>query len=72
MWLGLLYLPVTVGDDDVILCAWQRGRDRPFTLAGPRHAAPDMARALRQIGAGGLIEAPRCDACSTPIDLPPL
>lgn len=44
MWLGLLYLP-SPGGDEIILCAWKRGRERPFTVAGPLNALPEMARA---------------------------
>jgi hypothetical protein len=46
MWLGLLYLP-SVDGDEVILCAWEHGRDRPFTVAGPLHSVPEMTRVLR-------------------------
>jgi hypothetical protein len=71
MWLGLLYLP---SDDsaDVILCCWERGRDRPLTIAGSLHAAPEMARVLREAAAhaGTAPLPPRCDACLTPLDLP--
>ncbi|MGH2942094.1 MAG: hypothetical protein ACRDLN_04895 [Solirubrobacteraceae bacterium] len=71
MWLGLLYLPSDDGDE-VILCAWERGRDRPLTVAGPLHAVPEMARVLREadarVGAPTLL--PRCDSCLTPLDLP--
>lgn len=72
MWLGLLYLPSADGDE-VILCAWIDGRDRPFTFAGPLHAVADMARALRRSGAFDRSSAlPGCDGCGTPLDLPPL
>lgn len=71
MWLGLLYLP-SDGGDEVILCAWVRGRERPVTVAGPLHAVPEMARVLRQAGAGAGTPSlpPRCDGCLTPFDLP--
>jgi hypothetical protein len=73
MWLGLLYLP---SDDsaEVILCLWERGRDRPVTIAGPLQAVPEMARVLRGAGAcaGTPPLRPRCDACLTALDLPPL
>jgi hypothetical protein len=71
MWLGLLYLPSDDGDE-VILCAWDRGRDRPFTVAGPLHSVPEMARVLREAGAcsGTPPLLPRCDGCLTPLDLP--
>jgi hypothetical protein len=74
MWLGLLYLPSDDGDDDaeVILCAWEQGRDRPFTVAGPINAVPQMARVLREAGASASRPPllPRCDDCLTPLDLP--
>jgi hypothetical protein len=72
MWLGLLNIPSPDGDQ-VIICAWIDGRDRPFTIAGPRDAAPDMVRALRRtptVAHAALV--PSCDACGTPLDLPPL
>ncbi len=72
MWLGLLYLPASAGGE-VVLCAWERGRDRPFTVAGPLRAVPEMAHTLRRAGsAAGSVELPRCDECLTPLDLPPL
>ena len=73
MWLGLLYLPSEEddGEDAVILCAWERGRDGPFTIAGPLQAVPEMARVLREAGAGASGPLlPRCDGCLTPLDLP--
>jgi hypothetical protein len=73
MWLGLLYLPSDDDDgDEVLLCAWRRGRERPLTAAGPLHAAPEMARALRNacISAGSPTMLPRCDGCLTAFDLP--
>lgn len=75
MWLGLLYLTSDDDDgacDDVILCAWEHGRDRPFTVAGPLHAVPEMARWLREAGTSISTppEPPRCDGCLTPLDLP--
>ena len=72
MWLGLVYLPSL--DDEVILCAWRPGRGRPFTVAGTRGSAADMARALRVAnGEGGhAFVMPRCDHCGTPLDLPEL
>jgi hypothetical protein len=73
MWLGLLYLPSDDdGDDEVILCAWERGRDGPFTIGGPLRAVPEMARGLRAARAHASPPPllPRCDACLTPLDLP--
>jgi hypothetical protein len=71
MWLGLLYLPSDEDDgDEVILCAWERGRDGPSTIAGPLQAAPEMARVLREAGASAPPLLPRCDGCLTPLDLP--
>jgi hypothetical protein len=74
MWLGLLYLPSDGddGDHEVILCAWEHGRDGPFAIAGPLHAVPEMARVLRAGGAhtGTPPLLPRCDGCLTPLDLP--
>jgi hypothetical protein len=70
MWLGLLYLPSADGDE-IILCAWESGRERPFTIAGSLSALPEMARALRDAtmrGSAPLI--PRCDCCLTTLDLP--
>lgn len=70
MWLGLLYLPSADGDQ-VILCAWVDGRERPFTVAGPLDAVPDMVRALRRshtVASSSVL--PRCDSCRTPFDLP--
>ena len=72
MWLGLLYLPSTADGDQVILCAWERGRERPFTPAGPLDAVAQMARVLREAVLPGSLLAPRCDECLTPLDLPPL
>lgn len=70
MWLGLLFLPSADGDQ-VILCAWIDGRDRPFTFAGPLDAVPDMARALRRSRAlSGSTTLPDCDGCGTRLDLP--
>ncbi|CAA9507439.1 MAG: hypothetical protein AVDCRST_MAG67-2520 [uncultured Solirubrobacteraceae bacterium] len=71
MWLGLLYLPSDDGDE-VILCAWEHGRERPFTVAGPLHAVPEMARVLREAAAsaGTPPLLPRCDGCLQPLDLP--
>ena len=73
MWLGLLYLPSDDGDE-VVLCAWEHGRDRPFTVAGPLDAVPEMARTLREadVRTGRPTLLPRCDGCLTPLDLPPL
>lgn len=72
MWLGLLYLPSADDSNQVVLCAWQRGRQRPFTLAGPLSAVTDMARYLRDEAAGAAtpLQMPRCDACREPFDLP--
>ncbi len=74
MWLGLLYLPTADDREQVILCAWQRGRERPFTVAGPLTAVTDMARFLRSAAARASTPStmPRCDACREPFDLPPL
>jgi hypothetical protein len=69
MWLGLLYLPSVQGAE-VILCAWEDGRDRPFTVAGPLHAVPEMARMLRAAGSGATTLTPRCDRCLAALDLP--
>lgn len=70
MWLGLLYLPSNDGDQ-VVLCAWIDGRERPFTLAGPLDAVPEMVRALRQTHAvTGSSVLPCCDDCGTALDLP--
>jgi hypothetical protein len=71
MWLGLLYLP-SPGGDEVILCVWERGRERPFTIAGPLSALPEMARAMRDatLHAGSEPLIPRCDSCHTTLDLP--
>jgi hypothetical protein len=72
MWLGLLYLPSSEDGEEVILCAWEGGRERPFTVAGPLHAVTDMARLLREAaaGSGTATLPPRCDACLEPFDLP--
>lgn len=74
MWLGLLYLPSADDGAQVILCAWEHGRERPFTVAGPLTAVTDMARFLREAAAGAPtpLLMPRCDACLEPLDLPPL
>ena len=71
MWLGLLYSPS--GDrEEVILSAWASA-GRPLTIAGELDAAPDMARAMRNADPGCEWAAlPRCDACCTALDLPPL
>ena len=73
MWLGLLYLPSDDGAE-VILCAWERGRDRPFTVAGPLDTVPEMARMLQAAGAsaGTPPVLPRCDGCLQTLDLPRL
>ena len=72
MWLGLLYLPSNEAGEEVVLCAWERGRTRPFTVAGPLDAVTDMARFLRERAAGADTPPllPRCDACLEPFDLP--
>lgn len=72
MWLGLLYLPSADDGEQVILCAWEPGRERPFTVAGPLASVPDMARFLREAAAGMPmpLQPPRCDACLEPFDLP--
>ena len=71
MWFGLLYDPSDDGAE-VILCAWEHGRDRPFTVAGPLHAVPEMARVLREAAARSAIAplTPRCDSCLETLDLP--
>ncbi len=72
MWLGLLYSPST-DRDEVILSAWASAGGRPLTVAGRLDDAPDIARALRNADPGCAWAAlPRCDACCTPLDLPPL
>jgi hypothetical protein len=72
MWLALLYRPSEEARNEVILCAWERGHERPCTVAGPLHAVADMARMLRQKAArsGAPPLPPRCDACLKPFDLP--
>lgn len=75
MWLGLLYLTAAdapdADGDTVLVCLWKAGRDRPLTFAGPREAAPDIARLVRTAASScGSIRAPRCDACGTPLELP--
>ncbi len=71
MWLGLLYHPSADGDE-IILCAWERGRVRPFTIAGPLSALPEMTRALRDatMRAGSVPLIPRCDCCLATLDRP--
>ncbi len=68
MWLGLIYLPSL--DDEVILCAWRPGRDRPFAFAGSRASVAEMARALRVANRDGAFVTPRCDECHVSLDLP--
>ena len=70
MWLGLVYLPSL--DDEVILCAWRPGRDRPFTICGTRASVTEMARTLRVAHGSRAFVTPRCDECRTPLDLPDL
>ena len=73
MWLGLHYL--TPGDEDeamVTLFAWDPGRPRPITFAAPAGAVAQTVRMLREAGAGTSTGEPRCDACGTQFDLPPL
>lgn len=75
MWLGLLYfIPEDTAEDGpmVMLRAWETGRPRPLTVAGPVGAVPQIVRMLREAGRGAAIEVPRCDACGTSFDLPPL
>lgn len=72
MWLGLLYLPSADDGEQVILCAWEHGRERPFTVAGPLASVTDMARFLRE-AAADMPTPPqprRCDVCPEPFDLP--
>jgi hypothetical protein len=75
MWLGLLYL--TAADDPdadgatVLVCAWEAGRERPLTSAGPREAVSDIVRMVREAASSGTsLVAPQCDACGTPLELP--
>jgi len=73
MWLGVLYF--TPDDEDgamVTLFAWESGRPRPITFAAPASAVAQTVRMLREAGAGATIGEPRCDACGTQFDLPPL
>ncbi len=69
MWLGLVYLPSL---DEVILCAWRRGRDGPVGMTGSRRSVIEMARALRAANGDDGFVVPRCDECCTPVDLPEL
>jgi hypothetical protein len=75
MWLGLLYLSpgdagAYDGEETVLLLAWEAGRDRPFTVAGPICAVAQMARLLREAAQHAQLLRPQCDACGTPLDLP--
>jgi hypothetical protein len=75
VWLGLLYLPPGEadecdGEETVLLLAWEAGRDRPLTVAGPICAVAQMARLLREATQQAPLLRPQCDACGTPLDLP--
>jgi hypothetical protein len=85
MWFGLLYgmcedapapgarldaHPAAAEGAMVILYAWEAGRDRPFTVAGPLSATPDMVRLLRDAAIGTQLLTPHCDACGAALDLP--
>ena len=69
MWIGLIYLAL---EDEVILCAWRPGRDRPYAFAGTRGSVVEMAHALRAANADGTFVMPRCDHCGVAADLPEL
>lgn len=58
-------------EDTVLLLAWEAGRDRPRTVGGPLHAVAHMARMLREAAQHAPLRPPWCDACRTPLDLPP-
>lgn len=75
MWLGLLYFTSAeapdANGDTVLFCAWGAGRERPLTFGGPREAAADIARLVREAASSCTsILAPQCDACGTPLELP--
>ena len=75
MYFGVLYLPP--GEPDVpdaglaVVCVYEP--HRVWTLAGPPPMAPFLIRSLRDVAleTGG-VQAPRCETCGEPLDVPPL
>jgi hypothetical protein len=77
MWIGLVYLPVEETPPDCegpygIILAWERGRERPFTVGAPMTMIPRIADLLRQAADGATIDAPACCACGVQLELPPI
>jgi hypothetical protein len=71
MWLGLIYAP-SDDSEQIIVCAWTREGGRPFTIGGQPRDVPEIARWLREAVGLRSLAQPRCAACDTALELPPL